>query len=236
MCIAPPPDLHSYNEKLLKNGADPHMQKSGNGVSAIFTALILKLEGVAVDRIAAHPTIGPRVVRALVAGGADINDMTFASAYSPLHVACIEGACAEVIQELLDLGADLDVPCVSANSLAPLHLAAGFGGNLGAIRLLMGLPHSGGLNAVAPPPNDRSSTGKCWRRESRATRLIHRCRREEQGGSCESYGWGLPRSPLRGRSLRALFIVLLPLLRSRVSLSIRCWWTRVTVAPFYFAT
>ncbi|CAB1120822.1 unnamed protein product [Ectocarpus sp. CCAP 1310/34] len=154
-CEPPKMEIVDIVEALLKNGADPHMQTSGNGVSAIFTALILKPEGVAVDRIAAHPTIGPRVVRALVAGGADINDMTFASAYSPLHVACIEGACAEVIQELLDLGADLDVPCVSANSLAPLHLAAGFGGNLGAIRLLMGLPNSGGLNAVAPPPNDR---------------------------------------------------------------------------------
>lgn len=155
VCIAPPPDLHPYNEKLLKNGADPHMQASHCGMSAIFTALILKPEGVPVDRIAAHPTIGPRVVRALVAGGADINDMAFASAYSPLHAACIEGACAEVIQELLDLGADLDVPCVSANSLAPLHLAASFGGNIGAIRLLMGLPNSGGLNAVAPSPHER---------------------------------------------------------------------------------
>lgn len=153
LCTAP--RFAPLNEKLLEKGADPHMHTSAGGFSAIFTALILKLEGVSVNRIAAHPTIGPRVVRALVAGGADVNDMAFSSGYSPLHVACIEGACAEVIQVLLDLGANLDMPCVSVNSLAPLHLAAGSGGNIGAIRLLMGLPNSGGLNAVAPPPNER---------------------------------------------------------------------------------
>lgn len=114
--------------------------------------LVVKTEHGAVNGVATHPKIGPLLVRALVAKGADVNQLAIDNrGYTPFQLACTEGSCGEVVQALLDAGADMSTQCLSMYFLSPLHLAAFQGANLGAIRVLMNHPQSGGLNAVGGP-------------------------------------------------------------------------------------
>lgn len=114
-------------------------------------ALVLtaRAERGAVNGVANDPKIGPLLVRALVARGADVNELAVDQCgFTPIQLASFDGACAEVIQALLDAGADVGAPCLFLNFTSPLHLAALGRGNLKAIRLLLDHPQSGGLNAL----------------------------------------------------------------------------------------
>lgn len=157
LLIAPPfPTLCSIHSKtqrtqqLLEAGADPHIRTGPLQAPPLAVILINKREHGAVNAVATHPKIGPLLVRALIAAGADVNQLaTDPRGHTPLQMACAEGACAEVVQALLDAGADMLPPCPSVFFLSPLHVAAYQGGNAGAVRLLVNHPQSGGLNAVA---------------------------------------------------------------------------------------
>lgn len=100
----------------------------------------------------ASPTLGPSLVRMLVAAGADVNEVGSTRGCTPLHFACMEGACAEVVQALLDAGADACAPCAGIRFMTPLQLAGG-GGNAEAVEVLIGRPECGGLNAVGCLPS-----------------------------------------------------------------------------------
>lgn len=97
---------------------------------------------------AADPMLGPSLVRALI--GADVNDVG-PDGLTVLHHACLHGACAEVVQVLLDAGANARAACAGYAFLTPIQLAV-FGGNPGVMRVMTGLPGCGGLNAVGDPP------------------------------------------------------------------------------------
>eukprot|EP00752_Nemacystus_decipiens_P005271 g4781.t1 len=141
-------------EALLEAGADPHVRTGPQDVPPLALVVIVSPENGAVNNVATHPEIGPLLVQALVAAGADVNqDATDSRGFTPLQLACAEGACGEVVQALLAAGAEmLAAPCISF--LGPLQLAAYGGGNLGAIRVLLDHPQSGGLNAQAGPDRD----------------------------------------------------------------------------------
>lgn len=109
------------------------------------------LEHVVVcDNTRSEPTLGPRMVRALIKAGAKVDEMG-SQGCTPLHQACFAGACGEVVQALLDAGADASAPCAGFMFMTPLQLA-GCGGNPGALRVMIGLPECGGLDAVGAPP------------------------------------------------------------------------------------
>lgn len=100
--------------------------------------------------VAIHPTIGPLLVKALVAAGADVNQQAIDHhGFTPLQLACFQGACGDVIQALLDAGADMHAPCACVGFTSPLNLAAFAGGNSDSLPVLISHPQSGGLNAVA---------------------------------------------------------------------------------------
>lgn len=99
--------------------------------------------------IASNPTIGPRVVRALVAWGANVNELSDTMGVMPLHIACMEGACPEVIEVLLDAGADPCAPAVAEGFLTPPYLAAR-AGEPRVLRVLVERPGSGGVDAMSP--------------------------------------------------------------------------------------
>lgn len=101
--------------------------------------------------VATHSTIGPLLVKALVAGGADVNKLAVDRlAFTPLHLACHQGACGGVLQALLDAGADMRTPCAGIGFTSPLLLAALSGGNPETVRVMINQPQSGGLNAMDP--------------------------------------------------------------------------------------
>lgn len=100
------------------------------------------------DAIALNPSLGPAVLRELVT--ADVNEVG-SDGCMVLHHACRLGACGEVILALVDMGADVQEPCVGLDFFPPLILAA-VGGNPDALEVLLGLPECGGLNARGPLP------------------------------------------------------------------------------------
>lgn len=159
-CLLPLfPHLHTYTptyfktKKLLAADADPHIRTGPGNVPALATALGSTTQAGDANLVATHSTVGPALVRALVAAGAKINDVSSTQGVTPFHIACLEGACAEVLQALLDAGADPCAPCAGAAFMSPLELAALKGGDPRAVRLLIEQPNSGGLNAVGVPPN-----------------------------------------------------------------------------------
>lgn len=118
-------------------------------VPPLALVLCVKPEFGAVNGVAKDPTIGPLLVKALVARGAEVNHLAVDQCgFTPFQLACYEGACAEVMQALLDAGADMLAPCLWLGMTSPLLLAACAGGNVGAVRLLIDQPQSGGLNAL----------------------------------------------------------------------------------------
>lgn len=140
------------NNQLLEAGADPHARAGPSLSAPLALVLTTKTDFGAVNAVATHATIGPPLVKALVAGGAGINELVIDQCgMTPLQLACSQGACAEVMQALLDAGADILAPCSSIGFAPPLHLAAHGGGNLGAVRVLLKDPRSGGLNALGGP-------------------------------------------------------------------------------------
>lgn len=120
---------------------------------ALATALGSTTEAPRSSLVATDPVVGPPLVRALVAAGADVKGMTITLGYTALQIACLEGACAEVLQALLDVGADPFEPCAGAAFMSPVELAALNGGDPRAVRLLIELPNSGGLNALGSSPD-----------------------------------------------------------------------------------
>ncbi len=129
--------------QLLKAGADPNL-KTPTHVDPLEAA-------VAGPRTKASPTLGPSLVRALVAAGADVNGVC-GDGIAPLHVACFKGACGEVVQALLDAGADARMPCASMRFKTPLQLAAA-GGNVGAVSVLLGHPAHADVDTVGASPS-----------------------------------------------------------------------------------
>ncbi len=103
---------------------------------------------VSIPRIAKDSTFGPLVVKALVSGGADATGVLSPMGCTPLQLACFHGACGEVIQALLDAGADATAPAPGLEFSTPLPLAACWGGNVGAVKVLIDHPQTGGLDAV----------------------------------------------------------------------------------------
>lgn len=133
--------------QLLEAGADPHVRTGPAHIPPLALMLSTRQDSGAVNGVATDPKIGPLLVQALVAGGADVNQLAVDHlGLTPLQKACFEGACAEVMQALLDAGADMLAPCLWASFTSPLHLAAYGGGNVETVRLLMNQPQSGGLN------------------------------------------------------------------------------------------
>lgn len=148
-CTIPIPSLPA---KLLEKGADPNVRAQATNSSALFTALLLKPEnGGFPGGIASDPAIGPRVVRALVKAGADVNELSETMGLMPLHLACTDGACPEVIEALLDLGANASAPAMASGFLTPPYLATKVG-HLQALRVLIERPGSGGVDAVTASP------------------------------------------------------------------------------------
>lgn len=139
------------NKQLLKAGADPTL-KASTGWGPLGAV-------IAGDRTKASPTLGPPLIRTLVAAGANADDVHGPDGLAPLHFACLNGACGEVVQALLDAGADACAPCPGSvlyagmHFMTPLQLAAA-GGNTGAVAVLIGQPgYYGGLNAVGTSPS-----------------------------------------------------------------------------------
>ncbi|CAM9682306.1 unnamed protein product [Laminaria digitata] len=130
-------------EALIMAGADPKLRMASTNVSPLETV-------VSNEKVATNPTVGPSLVRALTEAGADVNGVG-PQGRTALHLACHEGACGEVVQALLDAGADARAPCAGIRFLTPLQLA-GYGGNPGALRVLIGRPECGGLDAIGAPP------------------------------------------------------------------------------------
>eukprot|EP00752_Nemacystus_decipiens_P005269 g4779.t1 len=137
-------------EELLGAGADPTLRTSADmdPLSAVILGFFTKT----------NPALGPPMIRALVAAGADVNGVRSPRGFAPLHLACYEGACAEVVEALLDAGADPCMPCAGSMQeagmpfMTPLQLA-GAGGNVEAVSVLIGHPACGGLNAVGDLPS-----------------------------------------------------------------------------------
>lgn len=127
--------------KLINSGAETAILSQSSQCSAVDIAL----EN---DAIALNPSLGPALVRELVT--TDVNKVG-SDRCMVLHRACRLGACGEVIQALIDMGADVQEPCVGFYFLSPLMLAA-LGGNPRALEVLLGLPECGGLNARGPLP------------------------------------------------------------------------------------
>ena len=145
-----PRTLIYLNPQLLEAGADPNLEMSAH--MDPLAAVIL--EGTTKT----SPTLGPPLIRALVAAGADINAVRSPLGFTPLHLACFEGACGEVVQALLDAGADACMPCAGSTQgagmpfMSPVQLA-GARGNVEAVSVLIGHPACGGLNAVGASPH-----------------------------------------------------------------------------------
>eukprot|EP00752_Nemacystus_decipiens_P005272 g4782.t1 len=137
-------------EALLGAGADPTLRTSSDmdPLSAVILGFFTKT----------NPALGPPMIRALVAAGADVNGVRSPRGFAPLHLACYEGACAEVVEALLDAGADPCMPCAGSMQeagmpfMTPLQLA-GAGGSVEAVSVLIGHPACGGLNAVGALPS-----------------------------------------------------------------------------------
>lgn len=145
-----PPPLFTI-PKLLEAGANPNVRMVSTNVSPLEMV-------VSHEKVATNPVLGPRLVRALIGAGVDVHG-TGPQGRTALHHACHEGACGEVVQALLDAGADACAPCAGVRFLTPLQLA-GCGGNPGALRVMINRPECGGLNAFGAPP-ERCGNIKC---------------------------------------------------------------------------
>ena len=151
MPLSPPCPVPTI-QKLLEAGADPKIRMASTNVSP--------LEIIASDKeVSTDPTLGPSLVRALTEAGADVNGVG-PKGRTALHFACHGSACGEVVQALLNAGADARAPCAGMQFLTPLQLAA-HGGNVEALRVLIGRPECRGLNAVGAPP-ERCGENKGW--------------------------------------------------------------------------
>eukprot|EP00903_Cladosiphon_okamuranus_P009088 g8687.t2 len=148
-CLKLSMDTVAIVEALLEAGADPHGRTGPAHLPPLALVLSTKPEFGAVNGVARDPKIGPLLVQALAAGGADVNQLAIDHRGStPLQMASFDGACAEVIQALLDAGADVSAQYLLTGFTSPLHLAAFGGGDLRAVQLLLKQPQLGGLNAV----------------------------------------------------------------------------------------
>lgn len=128
--------------QLLKAGADPTLKTRDH---------LGPLEIVLLERTKASPTLGPRLVRALVAAGADVNGVC-GNGLAPLHFACLDGVCGEVVQALLDAGADACMPCAGMRFMTPLQFA-GMNGNVEAVSVLLEHPAYADLNTLGTRPS-----------------------------------------------------------------------------------
>ncbi|CAM9369565.1 unnamed protein product, partial [Hapterophycus canaliculatus] len=131
-------------EELLRAGADPSLWAS-NGITPL-AAVILG------SNTKASPTLGPSLVQALAAAGADVNEVSSFNGFAPLHYACWEGACRQLVEALLDAGANPRAPCAGMEFMTPLQLA-GTSGNAEAVEALLGRLEDGALNAVGTSPS-----------------------------------------------------------------------------------
>lgn len=136
-------------KQLLEAGADPQARTGPTHVPPLAWVLYGNPAFGAVNGVSTDSTIGPLLVKTLVAGGADVNQLAIDQiGFTPLQLACFEGACGEVVQALLDAGADMLAPCLCIGWTTPLVVAACHGGNTSALRVLIDQPQSGGLNGV----------------------------------------------------------------------------------------
>lgn len=139
-----PPALKKTNVKLLGAGADPSRWTS-NGMTPLAAGILAK-------NTKSNPTLGPPLVRALAEAGADVNGVSSFNGFSPLHYACYEGACRQLVESLLDAGAGPRAPCAGLRFMTPLQLA-GTSGNAEAVVALLGRLGDGALNDVGAPPS-----------------------------------------------------------------------------------
>lgn len=129
--------------QLLEGGADPNFRQGSTNLSPLHVAV--SKEG----KNNGQPP-EPRLVRALVAAGANMAEIG-PNGVTPLQLACLHGSSGEVVQVLLEGGADTLAPCAGKQFLPSLHLAA-CGGDVGALRVFLGLPECGGVNQEGPAP------------------------------------------------------------------------------------
>lgn len=156
--MAPAPAALGDVAQLLAAGADPSIREAATNVSPL--DLVAHCASAA-ENVTVRPhfkapfardaTLGPRLVRALVEGGAEVDEVD-PQGYTALQTACTVGSYGNVVQALLDAGADARAPCAGREFLPSLHLAA-YGGNPGALRVLTGRPEYGDLNELGPAPD-----------------------------------------------------------------------------------
>ncbi|CAM9968074.1 unnamed protein product [Scytosiphon promiscuus] len=131
-------------EALLRAGADPSRWTS-NGMTPLAAVILGK-------NTKANPTLGPPLVRTLAGAGADVNGVSSFNGFAPLHYACWEGAGRQLVEALLDAGADPQGPCAGMKFMTPLQLA-GTSGNAEAVTALLGRLEDGALDAVGDSPS-----------------------------------------------------------------------------------
>ena len=143
------PGITAY---LLSKGANPNTQTNENGV-AVLAGLCFVNQAECVRLILAH--------------GADVNRGRDESMETPLHHALAGGADIEVIQLLIDRGADVNaktLPGVYSYNFygstptrgeTPLHRAAAFA-SIAVVQLLL---HAGAERAL---PDDHGETPHVW--------------------------------------------------------------------------
>lgn len=135
--------MYTAEAQLLEVGADPNIRSASTGESP--------LEAVLMNEAGAKDAeLAPRLVRALVRAGVDVNEVG-SKGSTALHAACYYGACGEVVQALLDAGADALAPCAGFHFYTPIQLAS-IGGSPGALRVMIEQPGCGGLNALGASP------------------------------------------------------------------------------------
>lgn len=157
LSLAMTPDL-AYVTQLLAAGADPSIRAAASNMSPLdIVAHCASTSDITAVRLHFKPaftrdaTLGPRLVRALVEGGAAVDEVD-PKGFTALQTACAVGSSGNVVQALLDAGADARALCAGHEFLPALHLAA-VGGNPGALRVLAGPPGCGGLNELGPAPD-----------------------------------------------------------------------------------
>lgn len=126
-----------FSTQLLGAGADPSLWTI-TGITPLAAVILGR-------NTKTDPTLGPSLVRALSAAGADVNTVCSLMGLTPLHRACYDCACGELVEALLDAGANPRAPCAGMRFMTPLQLA-GTTGNVEAVAALLGRMKDGALN------------------------------------------------------------------------------------------